>query len=322
MAAMLRLAWPALAVVIIVGVILPAPVLILGGIPLVLLLVQLTSTREHGLREISAGLFAVGFALVIGAEFFYIQDTFGNRMNTVFKVYYQAWTLFAIAAAGTGVVIWREFAGSFWRKPAFAVASAVALAAGLAYPLIAYNQWTNHYSDWRTLDGLAYIADAHPDELAAIAWVADNVGEDDIVLEAAGCAYGNSYQQDMRNNRVSAFTGVPTVIGWGNHEHQWRNGQPLDEQISVRQSDVRAMFEDPNSDLFGSYGVTYLYVGTLEREGDADCSLLRERYAGVSDPGYPGSSWELAFQSGEVAVYRRLEPTAGSSQDVSKGADR
>ena len=76
------------------------------------------------------------------------------------------------------------------------------------------------------------------------------------------------------------------------------------------------MFENPNSDLFDRYGVTYLYVGTLEREGSADCGLLRERYVGVTDAGYPGSGWDLAFQSGEVAVFRRLEPTAARS-DVS-----
>ena len=112
LASMLRLAWPALAAVIIVGVILPAPVLILAGVPLILLFVQVLSSQERGLHEVAAALFGVGFVLVIGAEFFYIQDTFGDRMNTVFKVYFQAWTLFAIAAAATGVVVWREFAGA------------------------------------------------------------------------------------------------------------------------------------------------------------------------------------------------------------------
>lgn len=309
----MRLAWPALAVVVVVGVILPAPVLILAGVPLTLLLVQVMTAPSRGLREITSALFVVGFALVIGAEFFYIQDTFASRMNTVFKVYYQAWTLFAIAAAGTGVVVWREFAAKSWRKPVLAAAATVAVAAGLAYPLIAYNAWTNDYADWQTLDGLAYIADAHPGELAAIEWVADNVGDDDVVLEAAGCSYGNPYVSDVRNNRVSAFTGVPTVIGWGGHEGQWRNGQPERDEIAIRQGDVRAMFQDPTSELFDRYGVTYLYVGTLERDGDPGCRFLEQPYEAVSAPGYPGDGWEVAFQSDEVTIFRRLEPTTAAA---------
>jgi uncharacterized membrane protein len=322
MAATLRLAWPALAAVIIVGVILPAPVLIMAGVPLILLAVQVASTHERGLREIVSALYGLGFVLVIGADFFYIQDTFADRMNTVFKVYYQAWTLFGIAAAGTGVVIWREFAGASWRKPALVAVGVAALAAGLAYPLIAYQDWidfnqtTYRFEGWQTVDGLAYIDVSHSDELAAIAWVADNAGDDDVVLEAAGCPYGNSYRLDMRNSRVSAFTGVPTVIGWGGHEHQWRNGQREDEEIVPRQENVRAMFENPSSELFDTYGVTYLYVGSLEREGDPDCRVLEVPYAGVTDSSYPGDGWELAFRSGDVSIYRRLvpaEPAADAS---------
>ncbi len=309
----LRLAWPGLVAVIIVGVILPAPVLILAGVPLVLLAMQIATTQERGLRQIISALFALGFVLVIGAEIFFIQDTFADRMNTVFKVYYQVWTLFAIAAVGTLAVIWREFARASWLKPALLIVTSVALLAGLAYPLIAYRQWANGYADWQTLDGLAYLADTHPDELAAIEWVVDNVGEDDVVLEAAGCSYGNSYRPDVRNNRVSAFSGVPTVIGWGGHEHQWRNGQPEDEEITVRQEDVRAMFEDPHNQLFDRYGVTYLYVGTLERDGDPECRVLEQPYGAITEPGYPGDGWEIAFQSEEVTIYRRFAPMAAAA---------
>ena len=39
-----------------------------------------------------------GFLLTFGVEFVYLRDQFGTRMNTVFKFYFQAWTLFSIAA--------------------------------------------------------------------------------------------------------------------------------------------------------------------------------------------------------------------------------
>ena len=42
------------------------------------------------------GLFGAAFALVLVTEVLFIHDVFGNRMNTIFKVYYQAWTLLAV----------------------------------------------------------------------------------------------------------------------------------------------------------------------------------------------------------------------------------
>jgi uncharacterized membrane protein len=44
-------------------------------------------------------LFGVGLLLTIGTEFAYLVDGFGYRMNTVFKFYYQAWALWAVASA-------------------------------------------------------------------------------------------------------------------------------------------------------------------------------------------------------------------------------
>ncbi|MDZ4278325.1 MAG: DUF2298 domain-containing protein [Dehalococcoidia bacterium] len=35
--------------------------------------------------------------LILGTEFIYIQDTFASRMNTIFKLYYQAWLLLSVA---------------------------------------------------------------------------------------------------------------------------------------------------------------------------------------------------------------------------------
>ena len=83
-----------------------------GGVTLVLttgalavtleaLRARLFSTRER--REAGldfALLLAVaGLALVVAPELLYLHDSFGTRMNTVFKFWYQAWLLFSCAAA-------------------------------------------------------------------------------------------------------------------------------------------------------------------------------------------------------------------------------
>ena len=51
------------------------------------------------LSAIPLVLLAVAMLILVGAELFRVVDVFGNRMNTVFKVYYQAWLLLALVGA-------------------------------------------------------------------------------------------------------------------------------------------------------------------------------------------------------------------------------
>ena len=46
-----------------------------------------------------AGLLAGAMTLLLVCELVYVRDVFGNRMNTVFKLWYQAWTWLAVAGA-------------------------------------------------------------------------------------------------------------------------------------------------------------------------------------------------------------------------------
>jgi uncharacterized membrane protein len=257
---------------------------------------------------LATALFALGFALLIATEFFYIQDLFGSRMNTIFKIYYQVWTLFAVATALTVVTLWREVRPRSLVRPAVAAFTTFAVLAGLVYPVVASYQWTDHFLVWRTLDGRAYLAGAAPDELAAIEWLEAHATADDVVLEAAGCSYDSA--QGVPNNRASAFTGVPTVIGWAGHERQWRNGQPEVQQVGPRQEDVRLIYGELPPDLLDRYGITLLYVGRLERYGTPGCNV-GEPYPSVANPSFPGTGWEQVFSEGEVAIYRRLDVAAG-----------
>ncbi len=55
-------------------------------------------------EERFAHIFALGLAgtaalLILGSEVFFIFDTFDSRMNTIFKLYYQAWLMLSVAGA-------------------------------------------------------------------------------------------------------------------------------------------------------------------------------------------------------------------------------
>ncbi len=330
-----RIPGPAIAAAVLaalVAIALPAPILILAGVPLALAAWLIASTEyrvprtEQGegtvwalstghsaLRTMVAGCFAAAFGLILATEFVYIQYGFDGRYNTLFKVYYQVWTLLAIGGAASAALLWRTAAARVTARAALAGGLTVAIAAGLVYPVVASEQWTDWESprDWRGLDGAAFIEDLAADDLAAIRWLADHAGEDDVLLEAPGCQY--QVNGGIPTSRIAAFTGVPTVAGQKGAELQWRGGQP--EHLaeigplgapSPREEDVAAMFADPQSPLVEQYGVTLLVVGFFERHGTTACEIAGP-YPQVTQPGYPGPGWEEVFASGEARIYRRTD---------------
>jgi YYY domain-containing protein len=292
-------------VTIIPGVLIAAPVIPLCGIPLALAISQLRVSTGLSSRWFALLLFSFGWALSIGVEFIYVRDVFDDRMNTLFKFYYQTWTLFALATAMTVAVLWNGASGIAWRRALLLAATLTAILAGAAYPTIASYQWTDHFGHWQGLDGLAYGEETDPDDTAAIRWLGQHAAPGDFILEAAGCSYLPFNRLPF--NRVSAFTGVPTVIGWGNnHQRQWRAGQPeLVAQIDRREADVAAMFADPDSPLFDTYGVTWLFVGEYESdEWQTDCETAGP-YDVASFLEQADPAWDEAFRIGDTRIYRR-----------------
>ncbi|MCE2469980.1 MAG: hypothetical protein J4F32_05650 [Dehalococcoidia bacterium] len=218
---------------------------------------------------------AVGAALVMGAELFHVVDFFGGdnrRMNTMFKLHYQAWTLFAVVG---GFALWyvttRLDLGRL-RGRAAAACWAGILVVGLAalayYPLAAMTDRARPDSPMR-LDGQAGLAQSSPEEWAAIQWVRANLPRDAVLLEAAEipCADASGGCSDWTPvGRVAGSTGRATLLGWEQHELQWRASGA---SVSGRRGDVRAIYEAQNAAeaaaLLARYGVDYVYLGERER---------------------------------------------------------
>jgi YYY domain-containing protein len=261
----------------------------------------------------ATGLFAAAFALVLVTEVFFIHDVFGNRMNTIFKVYYQAWTLLAIA---TGYVVIQVATvrvaerREAWRLPATAVL-ALLLVATMAYPIYSSNARTEEYREASSLDGLAFVQELSPEEYAGIVWARENIPAGSVVAEAPGCSYGEYF--GLPHDRVSAFAGVSTPLGWGGHESQWRGGDPvLLGELGPRTGDVNRFFETTDEAearaIMERYGIEYVYVGLFERQGYGDGSRCT---AGGNYPPEGLAKFDtlmervFASDGGLVAIYRR-----------------
>ena len=75
--------------------------------------------------------------------------------------------------------------------------------------------------------------------------------------------------------------------------------------IAARQRDVAAMFANPQSPLIDRYGVTLLYDGIYEHGEWQNVCGTAGPYPGMDASGYPGPGWDLAFEAGDVRIYRR-----------------
>jgi len=180
-------------------------------------------------------------------------------MNTIFKFYFQAWVLMAVA--GAFAVYWlgrRRGALSLVFRAAFWLLFAL----GMVYPLLGNASRAGNFQPEPTLDGTAYLAQSQPDDYAAIAWLNDNVSGGPVILEQPG----GSYASYVYEGRVSALTGLPTLLGWPGHESQWRGSYEVQaERAPVIETIYKTLDPAAARAILEEYGVTYVYVGPLER---------------------------------------------------------
>jgi uncharacterized membrane protein len=237
------------------------------------------------------GMTAIGVLLVLGPEFVYLHDLFGTRMNTVFKFYFAAWILLGLAAAYVATELWP-------RRLTIAGATRLLmltpLLLGLVYPILA--TWTKtsgfHRPQGATLDGIAHLEQETPDDYAAIQWIQKHLPTG-VLAEAVGGSY-------TEFARISAHTGLSTVLGWDFHEVQWRNGV---EGQGSRRDDIRMLYETREAEeaetIIDRYGIDFVYVGPLERRTYQP--LVEQKFAAFLVP---------VYSQGEVTIYAR-KPLGG-----------
>jgi YYY domain-containing protein len=236
------------------------------GAAAVLVLHRVTNTEEPNRADALALLLvAIGCLMLALPEVVYVRDSFDGssvyRMNTVFKFYYQAWVLLGVAAAYAVYRGWHVLRQYF--SPSSAWAAVVVVAAGALgglYYTVNAPQSANQGGLADSLNGASVLQANAPGDYTAVRWLRTHVSGNPVELEATGGEY------DTRFARVSTFTGLPTVLGWGGHEYQWRGSDP---EIQQRSNDIKTIYTTTNvqtaQTLLRRYNVRYVIVGATER---------------------------------------------------------
>jgi uncharacterized membrane protein len=101
-------------------------------------------------------------------------------------------------------------------------------------------------------------------DLEGIMWIRANIPGSPVIAEAT-----TEPHRYMWGNRISIYTGNPTVIGWGWHQTQQRTSRESIEEINTRIQDVKVFFSTENKklaqDIAEKYNIEYIYVGELEK---------------------------------------------------------
>ena len=280
--------------------------LVLWGLPVILTLAYVVALLAEKLRKkenrsftgllfsisvpdlfvVIMGLCAIGLIMI--PELVYVRDIYEKnsaRANTMFKLTYQAYIMFGMT------MIYGIFRMLFvFRKK---------ILKGIAVVGLTFFVWTCGYfgnsvqawfgtvwdpSAYKGLNATAFLETDFPEDAKGIRWLKDNIKGSPVVLEANGDSY-TDYE------RVSAMTGLPTVLGWYVHEWLWRNDvADLNLKSEKIQNIYTSTDEEQVKELLEKYDISYIFIGSCEREkygSDLNSNLLKSLGETVfQDPDY------------------------------------
>ncbi len=199
--------------------------------------------------------------LIIIPEFLYIKDIYPvhYRANTMFKLTYEAFIMLSICSGYMLVKIISNIKNKL-KLILFFIASFALISLVIIYPYFAINSYYRGLATYHNLDGTIYLSSLYPNDYKLINWINQNIKGQPVILEASGDSYTNYA-------RISANTGIPTVIGWSVHEWLWRGSYDI---VAPRIEDVKNIYtyNDINivKNLIRKYNVSYVVVSSLEKE--------------------------------------------------------
>ncbi len=236
-----------------------------------------------------------GIFLIVVPEFIFLKDIFfyANkpyfRANTVFKLYYQSWILLSIFS---GVALHKviSFSKYLYKKgntymylkratlALLILILSVCIISVFSYTVVAINQaYLNVYisqqnttnsqnqfcifslcmSKYMTDNATKYITlNESTSDMDIINYLNKNANNKSVIAEAIGDSY--TYYA-----RISANTGLQTVLGWPNHEFQWRR-----IYYSTRINDIQTLYTTQSysiaEGILRKYNINYIVISNME----------------------------------------------------------
>jgi YYY domain-containing protein len=225
--------------------------------------VVLPATSRH---RPALAIAALGVFLFFVPEVLYVEDGYGDalhRMNTIFKAYIQGWILLAAALP---VVLRIGFPERAWRTVLLVLMVVSAL------PHLVSMSALTMVNGRPGLDGLRWM----PADDRAVVRFLRNQAPGTVIVEAVGGAYTDY-------GRFAAASGVPTLLGWENHEMVWRGNEILSD-TAVRKSAVAQIYGSGDQAmirrLVADHGIDLVVIGSFERRDFSAASLAEVARAG------------------------------------------
>jgi len=230
----------------------------------------------------------LSWVLIIIPEIIYVKDIYIHsyqRANTMFKLTYQSFVMFCFAS---GFVIIKLLT-SLKRKSAkllYSITFFSFLFFIFIYPYFAIRSYYG-LKNYQGIYGLNFLKKLYPDDFQAVLWLNKNVSGLPVVVEAVGESYTDFA-------RISANTGLPTILGWRVHEWLWRGSF---DKPGVRTEEVKDIYESTDlsktKGLLNKHQVKYIYLGDLERKQYPN--LKEEKFDNLG---------EIVFISGKTKIYK------------------
>ena len=294
---------------------------VITGVLAAITLALTLSTRLPLPIGLSYGAASLSFGLIAAVDVLAIQDHL-VRMNTIFRVYLQAWLLLGISAAF--LLWWMLKNGGALRMPgigriyriSFYTISAVAVVGVSIYPVLGTKARLADRIDTTiplTLDGSAYMQDGtYRDvddteivlrhELDALFWLRENADGVPVIAEAGLPPVQNDTPYYRIQSRAAVYAGLPMIVGWPWHQRQQRGIGIAEPEIDRRQADVRNLYSSGSPTIIqrilDEYDVGYVLVGQTERAYYPEETVAAlERHPRL----------KLAYENEAVRVYEVLQ---------------
>lgn len=277
-------------------------------IPLIVFSILLMFKKDQSdLQRFVLFMIATGLTLTMVVELVVLKGDIG-RMNTVFKIYLQAWSLLALGSAFVLVDLVKQILTTrkSIRITIWKTSFALLIFSAVLFPIMAgADKIRDRISTANslTLDGSKFMLTSTysennmtmnlAEDFYAIRWMQQNVIGSPVIVEGNVTEY-------RWGTRYTIYTGLPGVVGWNWHQRQQR-GVVSAEAVQKRVDEVGLFYQTEDTAMaekfIHDYDVRYIIVGQLERAiypagGIAKFELMN------------GILWHEVYHQGNTVIYQ------------------